>query len=102
MSVYLCCLDVTYCLRCLVYWSPGHPPPASAASDSPPLGSLWERTMWRYWRCYTAMEDADPVFDHGKGPFIACFLLIINILQPFRMFKKYELSEKMQMFLVPS
>ena len=74
MSVYLCCLDVTYCLRCLVYWSPGHPPPASAASDSPPLGSLWERTMWRYWRCYTALEDADPVFDHGKGPFINCVL----------------------------
>ena len=78
MSVYLCCLDVTYCLRCLVYWSPGHPPPASAASDSPPLGSLWERTMWRYWRCYTAMEDADPVFDHGKGPFINCFVFFAH------------------------
>ena len=62
MSVYLCCLDVTYCLRCFLYWDQVQPQPPHLASDMASSdrygghGSLWEKTMWRYWRCWS-QED---------------------------------------------
>ena len=57
-SVYLCCFDLTCCLRCLVYWDQSYSPPAqsSSGSDTRDLGSLWEKTMWRYWRCWSEAE----------------------------------------------
>ena len=58
--MYLCCFDLTCCLRCFVYWDESYSPPARASSGSGSgsrdLGSLWEKTMWRYWRCWSEAE----------------------------------------------
>ena len=48
-SVFLCCLDVSYCMRCLIYWDR-----FEAAEQE---GGVWERTLWRYWRCWSEEED---------------------------------------------
>ena len=67
-SVYLCCFDLTCCLRCLVYWDESYSPPdrASSGSGSRDLGSLWEKTMWRYWRCWSEAEgDSDENSEAG-------------------------------------
>ena len=73
MSVYLCCLDVTYCLRCFVYWDQVQPQPPQLASEVASSdrygghGSLWEKTMWRYWRCWSeGDEDIEDVIDNNK------------------------------------
>ena len=53
MSVFLCCLDVSYCMRCLVYWD---------RFDKEEEGGVWERTLWRYWRCWSEEEEASKHF----------------------------------------
>ena len=50
-SVFLCCLDVSYCMRCLIYWDRFEG--AGAGQE----GGVWERTLWRYWRCWSEEED---------------------------------------------
>lgn len=66
-SVYLCCFDLTCCLRCFVYWDESYSPPARSGSGSRgDLGSLWEKTMWRYWRCWSEAEgDSDEDSEAG-------------------------------------
>ena len=54
MSVFLCCLDVSYCMRCLVYWDSLH--------QEEEEGGLWQRTLWRYWRCWSEEEDVTSHF----------------------------------------
>ena len=49
MSVFLCCLDVSYCMRCLMYWD--------RFDRAEEEGGVWERTLWRYWRCWSEEED---------------------------------------------
>ena len=69
MSVFLCCLDVSYCMRCLVYWD---------RFDKEEEGGVWERTLWRYWRCWSEEEEASKHFhkychciDHSDNDSIA-------------------------------
>ena len=50
-SVFLCCLDVSYCMRCLIYWD------RFEGAGAEQEGGVWERTLWRYWRCWSEEED---------------------------------------------
>ena len=50
-SVFLCCLDVSYCMRCLLYWDKFE---GAAQGEE---GGVWERTLWRYWRCWSEEDD---------------------------------------------
>ena len=52
-SVFLCCLDVSYCMRCLIYWDKFQGAGQRDGED----GGVWERTLWRYWRCWSEEED---------------------------------------------
>ena len=58
-SVFLCCLDVSYCMRCLIFWDKFE---GAAQGEE---GGVWERTLWRYWRCWSE-EDESKQYDLNR------------------------------------
>ena len=54
-----------------MYWDESYSPPArshsGSGSDTRDLGSLWEKTMWRYWRCWSEAEaEVDSEEDYSR------------------------------------